>query len=216
MKSVKMIIDGKEVHAKEGLSLLEAARAASIDIPTLCHDKRLSPYGACRLCSVEIVKGKKSSIVASCVYPVENGLEVKTDSPRVKKIRKVLLELMLAISPGGDVAKLAEKYQADPEKFKKKPTFCILCGLCVRYCSEVKNEKALAFIGRGVERQVTLISDIASKSCISCGECFYICPTCIIPNKFTLSLPSFAEKHPVLFPVRLHDDGNLQQFFLSE
>lgn len=214
MKSVKMLIDGKEVHTEEGLTLLDAARAVDIDIPTLCHDKRLFPYGACRLCSVELVKGNKSRIVASCVYPVERGLEVKTCSPRVKKIRKVLLELMIATSPGSEVAKLAKEYQADQNKYEKKPTFCILCGLCVRYCNEVKKENALCFVRRGVERQVVLIPDIAAKSCISCGECFYICPTGIIPNKFTLSLPFFAEKNPELFPVRLHDDSNLQTFFL--
>ncbi len=207
MKMVKMIMDGKEVQVAEGKTLLDAARGADLAIPTLCHHEKLSPYGACRLCSVEIVKGKRNRIVASCIYLAEEGLEVKTRSPRVLKIRKVLLELLMATSPGGEVAKLAAEYGADPKRYAKKTTFCILCGLCVRYCSTVKKENALGFIGRGVEREVVLLPEIASISCLSCaGECFELCPTCIIPNKFTIALPLFGEKYPTLFPVRVSGD----------
>ena len=100
MKGITLEIDGKKMKAKEGMTLLEAARELGIEIPTLCYQEQLAPYGACRLCSVEIIKGARSRVVASCVYPVEEGLIVKTDSPRVVSIRKIpdLLETVKALS----------------------------------------------------------------------------------------------------------------------
>ena len=96
MNEVVLTIDGKEVKAKEGMSILEAARSVGINIPTLCHHEKLSAYGACRLCTVEIIRGQRSRLVASCVYPVEDGLVVKTESAPVIKGRRMLLELILA------------------------------------------------------------------------------------------------------------------------
>ena len=207
MKQVTMQIDGTEVRAQEGMTLLQAAREAGIEIPTLCHDERLTPYGACRLCSVEIVQGKRSKIVASCVYPVEEGLVVNTESPRVIKIRKIILELVQARSPGLE-EELAVRYSVDTAKLEREPTFCILCGLCVRYCSEIKKANALGFVGRGTERQVVFFPEIARNTCPSCRECFSICPTGVIPSDFALSLPPFEEL-PTVFPVRLRDEQNL-------
>jgi len=208
MTQVTMTIDGKEVKAEEGMTLLQAAGEVGIEIPTLCYDERLAPYGACRLCSVEIVRGQRPRIVASCVYPVEEGLEVHTDSPRVARIRKVILELLQARSPGLE-EELAQRYGVEPARFEREPTFCILCGLCVRYCSEVKKANALAFVGRGIERQVVFFPEIARRECPTCRECFSICPTGVIPSDFALSIPRF-EKLPTVFPVRLQDEQNLR------
>ncbi len=210
MKQVTMRIDGKEVKAKEGMTILQAAMEVGIKIPTLCYDDRLASYGACRLCSVEIKKGERSRIVASCVYPVEEGLVVETESPRVQKIRKVILELLQSRSPGLK-EELAERYHVDKTRLDRDPTFCILCGLCVRYCAEVKGANVLGFVGRGTERQVVFFPDIALKTCPTCKECFNICPTGVIPSDFAVNVPRF-EKQPTVFPVRLRDEQNLREF----
>ena len=203
-----MQIDGIEVKAQEGMTILQAAEQVGIEIPTLCHDDRLAPYGACRLCSVEITRGERSRVVASCVYPVEEGLVVNTESPRVLKIRKVILELLQSRSPGLR-EELAERYDVDNTRLERDPTFCILCGLCVRYCAEVKKANALGFVGRGTTRQVVFYPEIAVKTCPTCRECFNICPTGVIPSDFAVSVPRF-EKQPTVFPVRLRDEYNLR------
>lgn len=203
-----MQIDGIEVKAQEGMTILQAAEQVGIEIPTLCHDARLAPYGACRLCSVEITRGGRSRVVASCVYPVEEGLVVNTESPRVLKIRKVILELLQSRSPGLR-EELAERYDVDNTRLERDPTFCILCGLCVRYCAEVKKANALGFVGRGTTRQVVFYPEIAVKTCPTCRECFNICPTGVIPSDFAVSVPRF-EKQPTIFPVRLRDEYNLR------
>lgn len=208
MKMVTIKINGIEMKVQEGETILRAAKGLGIEIPTLCYDERLCAYGACRLCSVEIIRDAKSRIVASCLYPVEDGLTVETESPRVIKIRRVILELLQARSPGLE-EELSIKYKTKEGKFEKEPTFCILCGLCVRYCSEVKKANALGFVGRGIERQVVLFPEIASKTCPSCKECFRLCPTGILPSDFAISVPHFG-KLPTVFPVRLRDEQNLR------
>jgi len=208
VKQINMKIDGLEVKTDEGKTLLQAAKEAGIRIPTLCHDDRLAPYGVCRLCSVEIKKGERSRIVASCVYPVEEGIVVETESPRVQKIRQVILELLRSRSPGLK-EELSERYQVDKTRLDRDPTYCILCGLCVRYCDEVKGAHALGFVGRGTERQVVFFPEIAFKTCPTCRECFNICPTGVIPTDFAVSVPRF-EKQPTIFPVRLRDEQNLR------
>ncbi len=184
MKTITLEIDGREVKAQEGMTILEAAMKLGIDIPTLCHHEKLAPYGACRICSVEILKGKRSRVVTSCVYPVEEGLVVKTKSPRVVKIRKMLIELMLAPAPGAKVLEdLAAEYGVEGTRFEAEHSLCILCGLCVRYCAEVKQANAIGFAGRGISRQIAFIPEIALKMCANCRECFALCPTAKLPRE---------------------------------
>jgi len=207
MSEVTLIINDEEVKAKEGMTILEAARSAGIDIPTLCHHEKLTPYGACRLCTVEIVRGQRSRLVTSCVYLVEDGLIVKTESETLVKIRKMLLEFMWARAPGVQPlrnygmrygitgVKAAGNYGisgVSTAKFEIEPTFCILCGLCARYCAEVKGENAIGFIGRGTEREVVFFPEIARNECPNCKECFSICPTGALPSHFAL----IEEGHP--------------------
>ena len=122
-KMITLTIDGKQVQVKEGATILEAAKQAGIEIPTLCHYEGLEPYGACRICSVEIEKKGRTRIVAACCYPVEEGLKVKTRTPKIDKIRKTILELA-AITAGEDVAgefnALASEYNADLSRFRSK------------------------------------------------------------------------------------------------
>jgi NADH dehydrogenase/NADH:ubiquinone oxidoreductase subunit G len=142
---------------------------------------------------VEIVKGKRSRFVASCVYPVEEGLVVKTESPTVIKIRKMLLELMWARAPGVQAIRdYAIRYGISRTKFEASPSWCILCGLCVRYCAEVKKKNAIGFIGRGTEREVMFFPETSLEECRQCGECYSICPTGVLPSNYGLaSVPHF-------------------------
>lgn len=177
MKSIKLEIDGKPVKAEEGMTILEAARRAEIEIPTLCYDERLAPYGACRLCMVEITKNSRTRLVVSCVYLAEEGLVVKTDTEKVRKIRKMILELLLPLSPSGPLESLAKEYGIEKSRFTADPTFCVLCGLCVRYCAEIKKANAISFIDRGVDREVAFLPEVATTVCPGCRECFPLCPS---------------------------------------
>jgi NADH dehydrogenase/NADH:ubiquinone oxidoreductase subunit G len=188
MSEILLQIDGREVKAREGMTILEAAQSAGIDIPTLCHHEKLEPYGACRICTVEVEARGRTNLVAACLHPVEENLVVRTRSEKVIKTRKMLLELMLAHAPeAGVLQDLAQEYRADETRFEKEPSFCILCGLCVRYCAEVKKKNAIGFVDRGVRREVMFVPEIASKECWSCKECFPLCPTEALQASYLLS-----------------------------
>ncbi|MDA8306152.1 MAG: 2Fe-2S iron-sulfur cluster-binding protein [Deltaproteobacteria bacterium] len=179
MKTVTLKINGLEVSAREGASVLDAARAAGFDIPTLCSHEELEPAGVCRFCMVEITRGTKSRLVASCVYPVENGLEVQTESDRVKKIRRMLIELLLPVAPSGPIGALAKRYGVEKSRFEldnpgQAPANCSLCGLCVRYCEQIGGGDAVGFLGRGVSRKVALMPDKGDE-CVFCRKCYSIC-----------------------------------------
>jgi len=197
MSRIPLQIDGRQLEADEGMTILQAAQNAGIFIPTLCYHEKLEPYGACRICTVEIESRGRTNLVAACVYPVEQNLVVRTRSQRVDKIRKALLELLLAHAPeAGELQSLAKEYGADKARFEKEPSFCILCGLCVRYCAEVKKKHAIGFIDRGVRREVAFIPEIASRECEDCKECFPLCPTEALQAAYVLTkalaFPSIA------------------------
>ena len=188
MSKILLQIDGKEVKAEEGMTVLEAARSAGITIPTLCHHEKLNPYGACRICTVEVEVGDRTNLVASCIYPVAHGLVVRTRSEKVDKTRRTLLELMLSHAPDApDLKELAHEYGADRDRFEKEPSFCILCGLCVRYCNEVKKAHAVGFVDRGPNREISFVPEIASKVCWDCKECFPLCPTSYLQAAYHLT-----------------------------
>jgi bidirectional [NiFe] hydrogenase diaphorase subunit len=176
MENIKLEIDGKPVEAEMGMTVLQAARKAGIDIPTLCYSENMTPYGGCRLCTVEIGKNNKTRLVASCVYPAEKNLVVRTQSERVIKVRKMILELLLPRCPSGPIETLAKKYGIVKSRFAGEDTGCVLCGLCVRYCAEIKKANAIGFIGRGVERDVAFLPETATTVCPGCGECYSLCP----------------------------------------
>ena len=188
MSDITLQIDGKDVKAKEGMTVLEAAQSAGIYIPTLCHHEKLEPYGGCRLCTVEAGTRGRSKFVVACLYPVEEGLEVKTRSEKIDKIRKMIIELLMAHAPDSPkLLELAEEYGADRDRFEKESSFCVLCGLCVRYCSEVKKKNAIAFVNRGGKREISFIPEIAAKECWKCKECFPLCPTSYLQAAYVLT-----------------------------
>lgn len=188
MSEILLQIDDKEVKATEGMTVLEAAQRAGISIPTLCHHEKLEPFGGCRICIVEVEARGWTKLVVSCVYPVEEKLIVRTRSEKVDRIRKTILELLLAHAPDSPVLQeLAQEYGADKNRFEKEASFCIHCGLCVRYCAEVKKKNAVGFIDRGIRKEISFIPEIASKECNDCKECFSLCPTSYLQAAFVLT-----------------------------
>jgi len=176
---IKLRIDDMDIQADEGSTILEAASFYGIDIPTLCHMDGLTPYGACRLCVVEIGEGKNSKLVSSCTYPVYDGLKVRTHSTKVMKARKLIIELMVARCPSSKtVQDLASKYGLEKVRFKIKDEECVLCGLCVRMCKQQMQSGAIDFVGHGKNRRVTTAFDEKSDICRTCGGCMYVCPIC--------------------------------------
>ena len=188
MSKIFLQIDGKEVGAKEGMTILEAARSVGISIPTLCHHEKLEPFGGCRLCIVEVEDRGWTKLVVSCVYPVEDKLIVRTRSEKIDRIRKTILELLLAHAPDAfELQALAKTYGADKDRFEKEASFCIHCGLCVRYCAEVKQKHAVGFVDRGIRKEISFIPEIAAKECWDCKECFPLCPTEALQAAFVLT-----------------------------
>jgi len=178
---ITLSIDGRELKAEKGQTILQVASENGIDIPTLCYHEALEPYGACRLCVVEIFKGGRSRVVASCLYPVEEGLEVKTSSPRVLDNRKMILELLLARCYKNKVIQeLAAQMGIEQPSFKPEyleDNDCILCGLCVRACEQVVGVSAISLVNRGITKEVAPPFFEAATACIGCGSCYYVCPT---------------------------------------
>jgi len=180
-KEITLKIDGEEVKATEGTSILEVAKKLGIKIPTLCYNSALEPFGSCRVCSVEITDARgRKKVVTSCNYPVTEGLEVSTKSEKVLKTRKLLLELLLARCPKvKKIQDLAREYGVEKPRFwiEDAEEDCILCGLCARVCQERVGVYAINFAKRGVEREVTAPYNTYSDDCIGCGACALVCPT---------------------------------------
>jgi NADH dehydrogenase/NADH:ubiquinone oxidoreductase subunit G len=179
---VKLTINGRDIKANEGATILYAARENNIYIPTLCSNEAVAPYGACRLCLVEIKTARgRERLVTSCIYLVEEGLSVQTDTEKIRKIRRMLLELLLARCPDSEVIQdLAKKVGLEKTRFVEQTgnNKCILCANCARTCEEVVGVAAISLVRRGVEREMTTpFSEDFSDVCIGCGSCSYSCPT---------------------------------------
>jgi bidirectional [NiFe] hydrogenase diaphorase subunit len=169
MARINLQIDGESIQAEEGTSLLEVARQAGADIPTLCQNDDMKARGACRLCMVEVVKGNRRRLVASCVYPAEEGLQVRTSTPEIEKHRRLLVELLYPTA-----SHVAKRYGIVSSRFDAPRGDCNLCGLCVNYCQDVAHKNVLYFEGRGIDRKVAFVPGKAHE-CASCGACFGLC-----------------------------------------
>jgi NADH dehydrogenase/NADH:ubiquinone oxidoreductase subunit G len=181
---VTLKIDNREVKALAGTTVMEAAREANIHIPNLCSNPELEPYGACRMCMVEITHGKRTRLVASCIYEVAEGLTVKTDTDRANNVRRLVIELMLSRNPKHPaLLQLAEQLGVEKSRFDVDVKGCILCGQCVRTCREVVGVSAIGFEGRGTIRKVATPFNESPAECIACGSCAYVCPVDVIPLK---------------------------------
>jgi len=203
MEEIKWTIDGRELTAKSGQSVLEATLAAGIYIPNLCYDPKLEPYGGCRLCVVE-VEGMRG-LPTACTTQVTPGMKVRSETPEVHQVRKITMELLIADHPlecltcslnqrcdlqkaaaylGVDQSRLRRSERALPND-ESNPFFvrdfkkCILCARCVRVCSEVRGLGAIDIAKRGYEAFISPFAGlpIADSICESCGECVDHCPT---------------------------------------
>ena len=174
---IELTINGEHLSVKEGTTILQAAETAGIKIPTLCHHKALSSYGACRICLVEITRNGRSQIQASCQYEARPGMVVHTDSERVIRTRNIMVELLLARCPNSKkVRELADELGIKETRFPKRDEDCLLCGLCIRMCQERMDRSVIGFAKRGISREVVPPFEERSQICLGCGSCEFVCP----------------------------------------
>ncbi|MFP4459064.1 MAG: 2Fe-2S iron-sulfur cluster-binding protein [Candidatus Zixiibacteriota bacterium] len=170
---INIEINGKSYQIEEGQTILQAAKKLGIHIPTLCHYDGLSDYGACRICVVQVGKWLQTA----CTYPVRDGMTVSTDTERVLRTRKIMIELLLSRCPESKKLKeLAAEYGVAKIRPKIKNDNCLLCGICVRMCHERMGRGAISFSGRGHKRKVSPAFEKVSNECQTCGACIDVCP----------------------------------------
>ncbi len=174
------MINDQPIEAEENWTVLETAREYGIHIPTLCYHEAVEASGGCRLCVVEAKEGNWSKVVISCMYPVKEGITILTESPRVKNVRRWVLEMLLAECPASkEIRALAAEYGVTASRFSinNPEEQCMLCGLCVRVCREVVGVSAITTVGRGVHKFIGTPFGKASEACVACGSCVTVCPT---------------------------------------
>ncbi len=211
---IELTINGTKSEFTEGQTLLQCIESTGIKIPKLCHHKALEPYGACRLCLVEIEQeGRPPSVQASCSYPALNGLSVKTDTERVKRAQKIVAELLLARCPDSEnIQRIASELGVTELRIEKKYDDCVYCGLCERICRERMGRMAVGFSGRGSKKKVEPPFGKHNEMCWTCGACDFICPVgkkvsemtskndpIPIPNPFNFGLDEKPAIH-ILYP----------------
>jgi len=200
VKNVTLTMDGTQFSVRPGTTVLDVARGAGIPIPTLCHQEKLKPAGACRLCHVEVSTAiRQDVLLPACITAVEDGMAVKTDTPRVLESRRFILALLLARAPQPPkLVELARQHGVELKPDATDPllaflyhrveqrkvefgaenlSWCILCGQCVRVCAEVVGMRAIGSAYRGPKKRIaTPYFDISTR-CIGCGSCAHVCPT---------------------------------------
>ena len=178
-----LTIDGRPVTAGATETLLEVARRHGFEVPTLCYHKSVLPYGACRLCVMDVTRGGRTRLVVSCVYQPGDGDVVDTNSARVRQTRRMVLELILSKCPQVEaIRELARQYGVEEPRFPVPPGAdparrCILCGRCVRVCRDVIGQAAIGYAYRGAKRVISAPLGGEAARCIGCGACIHVCPT---------------------------------------
>jgi len=192
---VRLTIDGQEVQVEKGTTVLEAARKLGIKIPTFCHHEALAPYGACRLCCVEVTVGRRTRIKASCLLETQEEMMIKTSTERIVNGRKIMAELLLSRCPDSEkIQEIARNLGVTDVRITRKFEDCALCGMCVRVCHERMGVGAIGFTNRGSEREVKPPFEEYSEVCQTCGACAFVCPTDAI------KLEEITKNKPVPIP----------------
>jgi iron-only hydrogenase group A len=206
---MKLTINGKECWASNGETILTVAQREGINIPTLCHLKEFSPTGSCRICVVEVDGGR--NLVPACAFPVTEGMRIHTNSARVRRARKTIIELLIANHPQDcltclrnqscELQSLSMQYGVHTIRYRgarktakmdlanpaieRDPEKCILCGRCVRVCHETQNIGAIDFTMRGFKSQVApaMNRSLNTVPCVDCGQCVVVCPVGALTEK---------------------------------
>jgi len=182
LQYVNVSIDGAIIRAIKGTSVLDTAIEYGICIPHLCHVPHLSDIGACRLCIVEHVQNGSSKITASCTLNVEDGMVIMTSTDKIRKLRHNLAELLVTQAPNSRaIQDIAVRCGVKEVRYPFRNENCVLCGRCVRVCTEVWKAKAIAFVGRGKDRRVDYPFGVRPDFCKQCGSCVELCPMTITP-----------------------------------
>ncbi len=172
MATVTFEIDGQQASVEKGTTVLEAARTLGIHIPTLCEHPNIKQIGACRLCLVEVGEGPNPRLVASCSYDAREGNKVRTNSPRIERMRKLIVELLFPAATAGlsELGVTSSRFESDNPQHSE----CNLCGLCVRYCEEIAKKHVVYFAGRGTARHIAKVPGMEGE-CATCRACFDLC-----------------------------------------
>ena len=179
---VTLTIDGAHVRAVKGTSVLDAAIELGICIPHLCHVPHLSDLGACRLCIVEHVQNGRSKITTSCTLLVQEGMVIRTNTDKIRRLRHNIAELLVSQAPNSraiqDIAVLCGVKEV---RYPFRNSDCVLCGRCVRVCTELWQARAIGFVGRGKDRHVDFPFGVRPDFCKECNSCVMLCPMTITP-----------------------------------
>lgn len=182
LEYVTLTIDGATIRVTKGTSVLDAALEYGICIPHLCHVPWLSPIGACRLCIVEVVKNGRAKVTASCTLDVRQGMVVRTNTDRIRKLRRNIAELLVAEAPNSRaVQDVAVRCGVAKVRYPFRDRNCVLCGRCVRVCRETWQANALGFVGRAKDRHVDFPFGVKPDFCKGCNTCIDLCPMTITP-----------------------------------
>jgi len=182
LQYVNVNIDGANIRTPRGTSVLDTAIEYGICIPHLCHVPYLSDIGACRLCIVEHVVNGRSNVTTSCTLNVEEGMVIMTNTDRIRKLRRNLAELLVAQAPNSRaIQDMAVRCGVKEVRYPFRNEDCVLCGRCVRVCTEVWKARAIGFVGRGKDRHVDYPFGIQPNFCKLCGSCVQLCPMTITP-----------------------------------
>lgn len=179
---VTMSIDGAQVQVVKGRSVLDTAIEYGICIPHLCHLPTISDFGACRLCIVELIENGRSKVTTSCTLLVQDDMVVRTNTDKIRTLRRNIAELLVAQAPNSRaIQDIAVRCGVTKVRYPFRNESCVLCGRCVRLCTELWGARAIGFVGRGKDRHVDFPFGVRPDFCKQCQACVQHCPMTITP-----------------------------------
>lgn len=182
LQYVNVTIDGAGIRAVKGTSVLDVAVEYGICIPHLCHVPYLSDFGGCRICIVEHVVNGRSKVTASCTLFVQEGMVIRSNTDEIRTLRRNIAELLVAQAPNSRaIQDIAVRCGVKEVRYPFRNSDCVLCGRCVRACTELWGARAIGFVGRGKDRHVDYPFGVRPDFCKGCNDCIQLCPMTITP-----------------------------------